>query len=74
MNNYSRLSKVSKVYNGIVVEGETRTYNTVGDTIHLCVVGVVSEQKNQLEAVEALQILVKDYNIIKIHLHVVGVC
>lgn len=65
------LNKCKVIYNGIKfsesVVAELRKENKY---LNLCIIGVISEQKNQLEAIKAIS-LVLGMNI-KVHLHIVG--
>lgn len=62
---------VVTVYNGIVMQSKyTKKYLNNG-RIHFCIVGFISENKNQMEAVQAVQVLV-NLNVRNFMLHIVG--
>lgn len=66
--------ELSLIYNGIPVNENSyiKKYRFTEDIINLVIVGRVCEAKGQQEAVEAIRILVKEYRINNICLHVVG--
>lgn len=70
---YSKLipeNRMVMVYNGVRIPGRERQINQVKDgVLKLCVTGVVSEQKNQMDAVKAVKML-KDrgYNSVRLYL------
>lgn len=54
------LSKMSLVYNGIDDKYQIRKNNCKEDKVHFCTVGLISENKNQLEAVKACKRLLEE--------------
>lgn len=64
--------KVIKVHNGISSVPSGRKTNQINKVLDLCVSGIISEQKNQKDAVKAVHYLVSHYKIDNICLHVVG--
>lgn len=67
--------ELSLVYNGIPIKENSyleQRERFSGEQIHLAIVGRVCEAKGQQEAVEAIKILVKEYGVNNICLHVVG--
>ena len=64
--------KVRRVYNGISLENTKRQSNKFVNIFNLCIVGILSENKNQLDAIRAINILVLNKGIRNIHLHIIG--
>jgi len=65
--------KTTRIYNGVSLDLEyKRIHNTYDENINLCCVGVLCEQKNQLDIIKAIKIL-KDKGKENILLHLVGV-
>ncbi len=65
-------SKTLKVYNGVSVVIENKVNNTRNtNTLNICCVGIICEQKNQLEILEAISILRKK-GITNVRLHLIG--
>jgi glycosyltransferase involved in cell wall biosynthesis len=67
---YIPASKVIRIYNGISANTEIRQNNRISGFIHICIAGVICEQKNQLDAIKALKILSvnKGYHALRLHL------
>jgi glycosyltransferase involved in cell wall biosynthesis len=65
-------NKVIRIYNGISTPELHRKENQFDGVLDLCIVGVISEQKNQLDILKAIKILVEEYGITNIHLHIIG--
>lgn len=65
-------SKIQKVYNGVSIKVNEKVNRIhVVDTLNICCIGVMCEQKNQLEILEALNIL-KEEGKTNIRLHLIG--
>lgn len=72
---YGRLlpdQKVIRIYNGIKPPVTKRERTKKNGTLNLCILGVVCHQKNQMDAVKALNRLVNNRSIKNIHLHIAG--
>lgn len=66
------LNKTERVYNGIAFSATPTRVNKVCNVLNICMIGVISEQKNNLDALKALKIL-KDQRISdNIFLHFIG--
>ncbi len=61
------------IYNGILPPKTIRNENTIRGNIKICMVGLISRHKNQLDAFKALKNLVKEKKINNIHLYIIGV-
>ena len=71
-NDFLPMEKTIRIYNGIdFSDTETRT-NKQGEYLNLCMVGIISEQKNQLEGIEAIKIIRDIYHREKNRLHLIG--
>lgn len=68
--NYLPQKKVKVVYNGIQIKENVKTKLT--GVINLCIIGLICNQKNQIEALKALNILINERNHTNIILHIVG--
>jgi glycosyltransferase involved in cell wall biosynthesis len=70
--NYIPVELTRMIYNGITIHHLEREINApIEGVFNLCVVGLVAEQKNQMDALIALKILVdKGYK--NIRLHIIG--
>lgn len=69
---FSGLENIKVVYDGLKIDDvikNSRFYNT--DIVNICIIGNLSDNKNQLEAIEAINILVKR-GICNIVLHIIG--
>jgi glycosyltransferase involved in cell wall biosynthesis len=74
-NSYSRLlpvHKLQRVYNGLDIGNEFQIAKIFLGILNICIVGIVCEQKNQLDALSAIKILVYKRGITNIKLHIVG--
>lgn len=60
--------KLLRIYNGIDTNSTQKRKNWQYDTIHICSIGVLSEQKNQIEQLQALLQLIKSYPNLSLHL------
>jgi glycosyltransferase involved in cell wall biosynthesis len=61
--------RVKRIYNGLTLEIENRKSNNFDDYLNIAIVGIICEQKNQLDAFKTLTILkTRDVNNIKLHL------
>jgi glycosyltransferase involved in cell wall biosynthesis len=65
-------NKITRIYNGVNGIELHRKENQFEGVLNLCIVGVISEQKNQLDILKAIKILVEEYQITNIHLHIIG--
>lgn len=66
------IEKTIKIYNGISINQEHIKKITPNDgKFHICCVGIISNDKNQVEIIEALRIL-KDKKMTNIRLHLIG--
>ncbi|MGK0452837.1 MAG: glycosyltransferase involved in cell wall biosynthesis [Paraglaciecola sp.] len=65
-------NKITRIYNGVNGIELHRKENQFEGVLKLCMVGVISEQKNQLDILKAIKILVEEYQITNIHLHIIG--
>lgn len=75
MNHYHSLlpgSRMIKVYNGISYRDYTREINVPTGILQVCISGIVAKQKNQKDAVEAMNILVNEKMITSFQLHIIG--
>ncbi len=75
VNSYKNLlpeNKVVRIYNGIKINDNNSRVNNSTDTIKLCLIGIICEQKNQLDAVKAINILTRERGMSNIELHLVG--
>lgn len=74
-NHYKRYipeERLHLIYNGISTEAIKTQAIHNHDVTNFCVVGRISEGKNQLEAVKAISLLVNDFKIGDIHLYLIG--
>jgi glycosyltransferase involved in cell wall biosynthesis len=69
---YLPANKITRIYNGINRIELHRKGNQFEGVLKLCMVGVISEQKNQLDILKAIKILVEEHGITNIHLHIIG--
>lgn len=60
-----------RIYNGIDICAAYEKHFCINNTVNICIVGVVSETKNQFDVVKAVSKL-KSNTERKIHLHIVG--
>ena len=65
------LNKVKKIYNGIKNSNVIRESNFINGYFNIGVVGVLSEQKNQMDALKATKNLIQN-GINNVRLHIVG--
>lgn len=70
-NNYLPEDKVKKVYDGICLDNNRLRINHYDEILNICIVGLVSEQKNQMDAVKAIKIL-NDKGHKNIKLYIIG--
>lgn len=64
--------RINIVYNGINIKGFKQRINENTGTLKLCMTGIISEQKNNLDAVKALKIITDRNAEYKIELHLIG--
>lgn len=62
--------KIQVVYNGIASSNHVAKHNN--KTMQICMVGMLYEGKNQMEALKAIDILVNTYNTTNFHLYFIG--
>jgi glycosyltransferase involved in cell wall biosynthesis len=65
-------NKLTRIYNGIEAPIQLRKSNVPSDLINICIIGVISENKNQLDAVKTINLLVNKYKVNNIQLHIIG--
>ncbi len=66
------VEKIQRIYNGIdFSRGNPKTEKKTG-IINICMMGIISDQKNNLDALKALCILVNKYKLANIRLHFIG--
>ena len=71
-SSYLPSNKITRIYNGINRIELHRKENHFDGVLKLCIVGVICEQKNQLDILKAIKILVEEHGITNIHLHIIG--
>jgi glycosyltransferase involved in cell wall biosynthesis len=74
-NRYTGLipsDKIKVIYNGVSLATPPQKEVAKDDILRICIVGIVSEQKNQLDVVKALNILVNKRDCKNIQLHIIG--
>mgnify|MGYP002681701216 CR=1 FL=1 len=64
--------KTAIIYNGVQLSQQTMAKLKEDRWFNLCVVGIVCEQKNQLDALKAIRILVKEKGYTNIRMHLIG--
>ncbi|MTK52595.1 glycosyltransferase family 4 protein [Paludibacter sp.] len=64
--------KIKVIYNGVSLTTPPQKEVAKDDILRICIVGIVSEQKNQLDVVKALNILVNKRDCKNIQLHIIG--
>ncbi len=72
---YSNLlppNKINRIYNGLSILPKRANKNNISKVLNICMIGIVSEQKNQLEAIKALKVLIKEKGHTNIYLHILG--
>lgn len=72
---YVPKERMARIYNGVTVERPILSVlqsNAPLNEWHVCCVGVLSRQKNQMDAVQAINLLHQDG--IDVHLHLIGTC
>lgn len=75
LNDYSSFlprDKTAIIYNGIQLSQQAMAKLKEGQWINICVVGIVCGQKNQMDALKALRILVKEMGYTNIRIHLIG--
>lgn len=73
--NYAGLlpvDKIQMIYNGIDFTRGNPTAEKKTGIINICMMGIISDQKNNLDALKALCILVNNYKLANIRLHFIG--
>jgi glycosyltransferase involved in cell wall biosynthesis len=66
--------KIKVIYNGVSLEISPKKEIAKDDILRICIVGIVCEQKSQMDAVKALNILVNKKGCTNIQLHIIGGC
>jgi len=72
---YSNLlpcDRIQLIYNGIDFSNVKIRENRMHHTLNFCMVGLISEQKNNLDALKAIHILKTKYNVKSVKLHLIG--
>ncbi len=72
---YSHLlppDKVIMIYNGIEPSFPLRKLNSYNIHLNLCILGILSNQKNQMEALKALDLIINTKRIDNVRLHLIG--
>lgn len=72
---YSKIlpgERIVLVYNGIDFSRVKGVESKPADCVNLCMMGVICEQKNNMDAIKALNILVNNYHYTHIRLHLIG--
>lgn len=64
--------KIRMIYNGVLPPDEQFTARHQDKTISFCLMGLLCEQKNQLEALRAVDILVNRWGVTGFHLYFMG--
>lgn len=64
--------KLQLIYNGVVPPPENLEAKHQNEKVQFCMVGVVSEAKNQLEALKAIDLLVNKWKYTQFHLTLIG--
>ncbi len=64
--------KIRLVYNGIMVPASVNRSCTPHGVVRFCLVGLLTEQKNQMEALQAVNVLVNERGITNFHLTLIG--
>lgn len=64
--------KIKVIYNGVSLDIAPKKEIAKDDILRICIVGIVSEQKKQMDAVKALNILVNKKGYKNIQLHIIG--
>lgn len=75
INAYDKLlpaDKIQRIYNGIDFSRVNAETEKKAGKINICMMGIISDQKNNLDALKALCILVNNYKLANIRLHFIG--
>jgi len=64
--------KMLRIYNGIDFSRIKTKSEKKSNTLNLCMVGILSEQKNNLDALKAIKILLNEYKVTNVRLHLIG--
>lgn len=64
--------RMIRIYNGIDFSGYEVNTIKPANVFHIAIEGILSEQKNQLDALHALKILIERYQVKQIQLHFIG--
>lgn len=64
--------KMIRIYNGINFSNVKIRKNLFKGVLNLCILGVVSNNKNQLDAIKAIKILRDKYKLFNIQLNIIG--
>lgn len=65
-------NRVIRIYNGVSISNEVRESNNLKSVLNLCITGVISEQKNQSDAIKAVNYLIRQKGFTNIKLHIIG--
>lgn len=66
--NYLPLIITKRIYNGVTLDVEDKSTNSFTTVLNIAIIGILCDQKNQLDALKALKILMtKEINQIKLH-------
>jgi len=65
-------NKIKVIYNGIDFSRINLKKDKISNTFNLCMVGIISNQKNNMDAIKALSILINKYKLTNIRLHLIG--
>ena len=74
LNSYQDLlpiNRTKRIYNGLSLNIENKNTNIYTTVLNIAIVGIICDQKNQLEALKALSIL-KAIGIINVNIHFIG--
>ena len=74
LNNYKGIlpqNRVSRIYNGLSLDVESKSLKSQTTILNIAIVGILSEQKNQMDALHALTIL-QARGVHSIRLHLIG--
>jgi len=67
-NDFLPVKRTKRIYNGLSLKVESHSINRISDVLNIAIVGIICEQKNQLDALKALKIIkTKGINSIKLH-------
>lgn len=64
--------RLRMIYNGILPPKEAAAKKSTAGTVQFCMVGMLSSPKNQLEALQAVNVLVNTWGLTQLHLTLIG--